>query len=450
MKLLTPKSEKHSTRRKKLVFWSIVIIFFYALGLRLAYIESAVIPFPVKADAEKYVTIAENLINHGAYSTEKTPPFHPDTFISPGYPLFLASILKLTPDFVFAYVTIQRVQALLSAITAVIVLLIALEFLPLWGAFLVGCFMVNSPHAVIMSGYLLTETLFTFLLYSALFFAIRGFQNNSLWWFIGFAVLASLCSLVRPALLLFPFLVTFLIWRYLPKKTRLKACCIMLLTFVLLQAPWFAWKQAHAVKGSVSPAAASLALGIYPDLIYKNPGLRGYPYREDPEYGTMSRSAEAAVQILLQRAQKEPWSYIKWYLFKKPVMFWSWSSIVGMGGPFIYQVVSCIYFKYNIAAYTMLISKWMHPVLLVSACFTILSLLAGFLKRYQPSCSGPGIQIVALVALYFTAIHSILAPLPRYSMPLHGCLFLLGTCGFVFISSFGRRKYLNKQQKTLQ
>ena len=173
-------TEENSAHRKKLVFWSVIIIFFYALGLRLAYVESAEIVNPIRADAEKYVTIGENLINHAAYSTEKKPPFLPDVFITPGYPLFLASILKLTPDFVFAYVTIQRIQALLSAVTVVIVFLIGLEFLPLWGAFFAGCLMVLSPHAVIMSGYLLTETLFTFLLYLVLYCSIKGFRGNSL------------------------------------------------------------------------------------------------------------------------------------------------------------------------------------------------------------------------------------------------------------------------------
>lgn len=450
MKKKETKPEENSTRRKKLIFWSIVIIFFYALGLRLAYIESAFIVLPIRADAEKYVTIAENLVNHGAYSTEQTPPFHPHVLYTPGYPLFLASILKLTPDFVFAYVTIQRIQALLSAITAVIVFLIGLELLPLWGAFLAGCLMVISPHAVIMSGYLLTETLFTFLLYSALFCAIKGFRNNSLGWFAWFAILAALGTLVRPALLLFPFLVAFLIWFYLPQKTRLKAGCSMLLIFILLQAPWFAWKLTYTAKNDLSLGATSLALGTYPDLIYKDPELRGKPYKDDPESDKMSRSTKATIKILLQRTAKDPWTYIKWYLFEKPVMFWSWETIVGTGGPFIYQVASCIYFNYTAAAYSMLFSKWMHPILLVSACFTVLSLFVGFLKRDQPNCSGPGILIVALLSLYFTAIHSVLAPLPRYSIPVHGCLFLLGTCGFVFIVSFARKQYVNKRQYFLQ
>ena len=92
-------TEKNSARRKKLVFWSVVIIFFYALGLRLTYVETAIADTPFRADTAKYLTIANNLITHGAYSAEKTLPFRPDVFITPGYPLFLASILKLTPNF---------------------------------------------------------------------------------------------------------------------------------------------------------------------------------------------------------------------------------------------------------------------------------------------------------------------------------------------------------------
>jgi len=344
-------------------------------------------------------------------------------------------------------VTIQRVQALLSAITVVIVFLLGLELLPLWGAFFAGCLMLLSPHAVIMSGYLLTETLFTFLLYIALYCAIKGFRNNSLKWFAWFGILVGAASLTRPALFLFPFLVMILIWFQLPSKTkRLKACCIVLLTFIVFQAPWFAWKRANPVKGDISLAAASLALGTYPDLIYKDSDLRGSPDKEDSEWDKMSRSAETTIQILLQRAKKDPWTYVKWYFFEKPVMFWSWTTLVGSAGPFIYQVFDCIYFKYSATAYSMLFSKWIHPILLISACFTILLLLVGFLKRFQTYCSGPGIQIIALLTLYFTAVHTILAPLPRYSIPLHGCLFLLGTYGFVSIGSFIRRKVTNQRQ----
>lgn len=444
------ESVERTTRRKKFVIWAIVIIFFYGLGLRLAYVESAIILVPIRRDAKRYVTIAENLNQYGIYSSDKTAPLHNDTFISPGYPLFLASILKITPDFIFGYVTVQRIQALISAVTSVLIFLIGLEILPLGGAFLAGCLMLLSPHAVIMSGYLLTETLFTFLLYGALLCLIIGFRKNSLWWYMGFGILAGLASLMRPALLLFPFLVVILIWLYLPAKQRLKTSCIMLLAFVLLQAPWFYWKNAHAVTGGISPAAASLALGIYPDLVYKDAKLRGFPYKEDPQYDEMSRDAETAISILLQRARNKPFTYLKWYLFEKPVMFWSWSLIVGMGGPFVLEVLSSIYSKYQIVEYSMVFSKWMHPVLLISACFIILFLLGGLLKSKQPPCKGPGIWVITSLFLYFTAIHTVLAPLPRYSIPLHGDLFLLGTCGFVLCIDFVRKKLLPFKSKIPQ
>ena len=120
----------------------------------------------------------------------------------------------------------------------------------------------------------------------------------------------------------------------------------MLLTFILVQTPWIAWKKTHTIKGDISPAAASFALGIYPDLIYKDPSLRGQPYKEDPAYDKMSRSAVAAIEVLLQRASKDPWTYIKWYVFEKPLMFWSWDTLFGQRGPYVYPLFYCIYNNY--------------------------------------------------------------------------------------------------------
>lgn len=73
--------------------WSpilVFIIFILALFIRIQYINTTVIAKPIVADAKQYVTYGYNLVIHGTYSKDYTEKPPPDSFRSPGYPLFIA------------------------------------------------------------------------------------------------------------------------------------------------------------------------------------------------------------------------------------------------------------------------------------------------------------------------------------------------------------------------
>lgn len=455
--------DNHTMKSKVIV--ASVIFFIAALALRVTYINTANIERSYHADAAKYVNLAYNLSEYGVYSLAEPsydllahganrpgaappPPKQQDTYISPGYPLFLSAILGLTRGgFSVAYRNITLTQAVLSAMTVVLIFLIALECLPFAGALVAGILAVISPHLTTMTGYVLTETLFTFLLFAGLYPGIKGLQSGSYSGFILFGLLMGAASLVRPALLLFPLIFMALAWIGLqsPAKDRLKKCGVMLLGFSLLIGPWLTWKHLNKPEQDTSMAAASFALGIYPDLSFKARGLRvfrGFPNRFDPEWPEMGNDINAAFRILTERAGKEPGKYIRWYLIGKPVTYWSWGIIAGQGGPFMYKVFSSIYDQYRIAAYSLTLSKWLHPVLLAGFCLTLVFLAAGSFGIHQPFCSGPGVQILALLLLYFTFVHTVLAPLPRYSIPLHGGLYILGIGGLLSFFNAIRRKVI--------
>ena len=72
------------------------IIFIAALLLRFAYIASLEIDNPIRADAFNYFTLAYNVVVNGAYSLSTSEPFVSTTYVTPGYPLFLASVLSIS------------------------------------------------------------------------------------------------------------------------------------------------------------------------------------------------------------------------------------------------------------------------------------------------------------------------------------------------------------------
>ena len=136
------------------------------LGLRLGYQDASLVLNPVRADAAKYFTAAFNLRHQRAYSLDTPGAQAPKTRtdLSPGYPIFLSLFLAPDSNMEVAYVQIRRTQALLGAITVLFTFLLARQSLSLPWAGMAGGLTALSPHLIAMDDYLLTESLFTFLL----------------------------------------------------------------------------------------------------------------------------------------------------------------------------------------------------------------------------------------------------------------------------------------------
>ena len=313
-----------------------LLIFLMALGLRLYYVNTAVIDTPIRADAAKYYTIANNLLNLGVYSSQTGTKPVPEIAITPGYPFFIASVLSMARDNPrFSYGLILNLQAVLGAVIVLITYLVGLLFLPFWAALAAGLLAALSPHLIVICGYVLTEALFTFFFMLAVYLVLQAWLRAASHLFLCFGLVAGIASLVRPALGLYPFCVAaglLLITR--PGKIRLKIAGFIILGFLVVWGPWSYWKHQAAANMTVaySPTAASFALGIYPDLIYQDPRLRGFPYMEDPAYTDMSRNFRNALAVLQERVAAEPARYLYWYAVGKPLTYWSWSIIAGQGG----------------------------------------------------------------------------------------------------------------------
>lgn len=311
--------------------------------------------------------------------------------------------------------------------TAGILFLIASRLMPFPWAALVALIAATSPHSITFSGYILTETLFTFLLTLSIYAAVSLWSARTARWALLFTVFAVLAALVRPAMLLFPF-VTLLFFAFDQHFSGRRAQIIMatVLATIMLWAPWQLWELQHRESNATNAFAASLALGSYPDLIHHSPQLKGYPYREDPEWGSMSQDLGAAIEVISRRACVEPLSYLQWYGVGKAAMFFEWSILVGQGGPFVYPVLDSIYHKNTAAYYSVVLSSRLHLFWVFS-----FAALAGYLSVrliFGRNLSPPEALAVpvVLIVLYFVIIHVALAPLPRYAVPIHGFLFVSG------------------------
>jgi hypothetical protein len=432
------ESLKHSRRFMKRIAMStsllslLVLALILLLGfyLRMGSAAGTVVIHPLRADARDYFMYAFNLRHKHVYSRDATslqkPGFRPapDAARSPGYPVFLSAFVSGLPN----QDMLDRIvlwQALLSTVTIFFSFLFLRTFLSVFWA-VVGTLMTAlSPHLIVANSYILTETLFCFLLVLSL--CLVGLLGRRLRLltaaFVG--VLMAAASLVRPSLQYFSvlfgvFLVFHLGWR---NGGRLAAT--MILGFALCLSPWVI-RNAHTL-GFTSDKTLMINFlhhGLYPDFTYDDmKESRGFPYRYDPRASEISRDLPSVLKEISSRFEQEPLKYLQWFLMGKPVAFWSWNTVQGVGDAFIYPVSQSPYFQSPFFRWSHHLMHWLHWPLVILASFSCLVAwfpLQRIGVRPEPRFA---VRVASLLLIYYTALHMIGAPFPRYSIPLRPFLY---------------------------
>jgi hypothetical protein len=124
---------------------------------------------PIQKDAADYFFYAYNMRHHNTYFRQtnqsndlKVKPA-PDAVRSPGYPLFLALLIDGPPD-IRLIKKIQLFQMLVSTLTLVLSFFFYRCYLPPVSAAIASLLVALSPHLIMFNSYILSETLFCFVL----------------------------------------------------------------------------------------------------------------------------------------------------------------------------------------------------------------------------------------------------------------------------------------------
>lgn len=385
---------------------------------------------PLRADAGDYFMYAYNLKHKQTYSREQASlrngeaSVKPDAVRSPGYPLFLTFFVNGLPT----EAMLQRIvlfQAVLSSLTVCVSFFLFLAFLDRLLALSAAFLTALSPHLVVANSYILTETLFCFLLVAILYGVSSLPLRPSLGLAFFLGLLLGFGTLVRPILQYFPvFFSAFLVFHFGWRKGS-KLAGLSLLGFVLSFSPWIARNiQTMGVPGDKTLMINFLHHGVYPDFTYNGTKeSRGFPYRYDPRASEISRDLPSVLKEISNRFEEEPIKHLRWFLIGKPVAFWSWNTVQGVGDAFIYPVLQSPYFRNSFFRWSHHLMHWLHWSLVISAFFGCL--MAWFpLSRIDVNQNSLfTARVTSLLLLYFTLIHMVGAPFPRYSFPLRPLLY---------------------------
>ena len=403
------------------------------LYLRLQMVKKTEVHQPIRADAAKYYCCAHNLKQYGVYSTlspdklkGKEPT--PDAHLTPGYPLFLLPFVEFPPTYEMVD-HILVTQAIISTLTILAALGFFRAFLT-WPWALGAAFMVAiSPHLVAVNTYLLTESLFTFFLVLFAWAMTRLVQQRNKLVALVAGLILGCALLVRPTLLYFLVFLIPALFLSFPRKDAMKFALFLLIGFSMSYGPWVIRNWV------VNPTPSTLALnsihkGIYPNLMYDDdPKTYGFPNKFDPKW-RKQKNMSSLLKELLHRFEDEPLRYIYWYSIGKPIMFFSWDIIVGIGDVFIYPVFTSPYHNHvRLFDWTHRAMKASHGPVVVLALLT--SILV-WLPTAKSMLSDNGLivaRLASLIILYFIVVHIVGTPLPRYAIPLRAFIYGMAMLG---------------------
>ena len=426
-----PESENVPAGGKRWQWWLLLLLVgMSALAIRYYYVTRAQVFQPVnqanvRGDAVEYYNYALNLVRHGIFSKapEGTVPLTGDSFRDPGYPVSLAAWMKVFPQWDSWYAAILLSQALLGALTVVLMLAVARRWMPPgWLAF-AGLLMAVWPHSVSMSSYLLSETLFGFLVALALWLFRVAMDRQRAGWAAASGICFSLAALTNAVLIPFaPLLAVYLLIR---KQASRMFCASLAIAALATVAPWVVRNSllpttTESAATSSGRALLNFVQGSWPEMhdayqasVKHDPVGMRIVSAISGEFAAMERSPRAGMALVWHRMASRPGHYLHWYL-GKPFLLWDWDIRVGQGDIYVYPTRHSP-FKTQpmfraLAALCRTLNSWLF-VLASAGC--VLLLLP---RQRTPAASAA----TMLLLVFITGVYSVFQAEPRYSVPFRG------------------------------
>jgi 4-amino-4-deoxy-L-arabinose transferase-like glycosyltransferase len=211
----------------------------------------------------------------------------------PGYPAFIAgAVWFFGRQDLFGLLILQH---LLGAATALLAYVLARRLFGRPAGWISGLLTALSGPSIISEHYLMSESLFGFLLAATLLAAVVALQSKRLAWVAACGVLIGLAALTRPVgQLLVPLLVLvcFVTWRRSdPRRTgwvgeiNVLPALVVLVCYGLTVLPWMwrnaAVQQSFTVAGGLGEGLAVRTIRLGQEFDFRAPGPEADPLRKE-------------------------------------------------------------------------------------------------------------------------------------------------------------------------
>lgn len=411
------------------VAWFVIaLIMAFGVHLRVVAYTDTQVDTPIRADAREYFGYALNLQNWNVFSKDVVAPGSPeapkpDALRSPGFPYFAKFFVADNVEDILA--STLKAQTALQVLAFALLTLVFVRLLGIGWALPAVLVLWTFPHFISINTYYLSESLFTSLLALAMVCAWYATQQKqfSMMGMVGCGLLVAAASLTRPVLEHFPLFMLLACLVFFRAYWRpVLAFAVMAVVPVLL------WKLRNILAVGQSSDPTLMINGFYhgsfPGFMYNSdPATFGFPYAADPRQQEMYQGLGTALSIIYERAIQSPLEYLQWYLWDKPQVLWQWDNIAGPSDIFIYPMVKSPYFFLLDFHITHVVNYEIHPYwVFVGVVGAVVIMLRQTLSKTSASLF---VLFLALLVIYATLVHMVLAPFPRYGIPFKVCLIPL-------------------------
>lgn len=243
-------------------------------------------------DSSSYLNTAENTLLGNGFSRVDEPPYEPDAFRTPGYPIFLLLHKVIFGSYHLALIT----QSLLVIGIAWIIFLLAKDYGSAKIGYWAAAVFLAMPFSIQVSLKFLTQSFFAFVLMLSVWFWLKFLKDNEGKYLLITALSLPLLAFIRPIaqFIYLPFLLSFVYtgWIYgrLSLKSVLKTGLILGIIFFVGISPWL--YRNYTTFGHFSLSS------IIPSQMYFFDAPAVYAYNHGVSNG------EAAI-ILAKRAEED-------------------------------------------------------------------------------------------------------------------------------------------------
>jgi 4-amino-4-deoxy-L-arabinose transferase-like glycosyltransferase len=417
---------------QRLRWLMLALVTLFSLYMNVTAVRNTEIDQLIRGDSRDYLAYVFNLFLHGVYAgvdPEELPP-EPDAVRAPGYILFIYPLLDLAQDD-FSVPSALYAQTLISALTTFVSMLIFRRIMPFTAGIVCGMMVAISPHLINANVYLLTESLFTFLLITHVYALIRAKEKDSLPLYCLSGLLLAASWLVRPTTMLLPFAyIMFFGLAIFRAKLNWRAIACLVVPFFIAYSGWSA-RNVIATGEMSDPLLTKQFIhhGSYINLMYQDrPDTYGYPYMHDT---AKVETVDDAIDLTIEHFKENPARFVWWTLIGKPIQLFRWDLTESVGDGFIFKPLASPYFSDRLFIVSQAISRALHiPLMVLAVMGCAYFLITG---------TSFTLQVSSLIVLYFIGFHMLGAPFPRYSLPIRPFCYGLALAMVFEVYSFARR-----------
>lgn len=413
-----------------------VCIFLLAAALRVWFVMTVQVDGAIRGDATEYVAYAMNMLNHGVFSHQLTADPQPDAFRSPGYPLLVATMIRLSGE--NWYANLLLVQCILGAVSACMTMYIGSAIMRPAAAVACGVLVAVWPHCVSISGYILTETLFGFLMLLSVLMLVSAInakarERHALmrWLTVAAGLAAAAAYLVNPMMLVAVVAVGMVL--LVMRKPRMSV--LFLAVAMLGPVGWSVRNQVTAMPATNADSARAwinLVQGASPEyhvvwhgsLAGNETSIQQMRVIDEAWTGAMA-DRRIAFAYVADRFKEEPVAMMKWYALDKALLLWDWDIRIGQGDIYVFPTRGGPFESSLIMSAWKGVARRINPVLAwmtLLAC--VLALVAVLRSRRRPVDQASWL-VVAAVTGSMTILHMVFQAEPRYAIPYRPFQFLM-------------------------